>query len=42
MSGMIEGGWEYVVAAYAISGLAFVAYGVSVYLRLRAARGRSG
>ena len=41
MTGMIQGGWEYVVAAYAISGLVFTAYAVSLFQRLRAAPGRS-
>lgn len=41
MTGVIQGGWEYVIAAYAVSALVFVAYALSLYLRLRAAPGRS-
>lgn len=32
---MIEGGWEFVYAAYAVSGAAFVSAAVVVLLRLR-------
>lgn len=35
MSGVIQGGWNFVVAAYSITGLAFVIYAVSLVLRLR-------
>lgn len=41
MTGMIEGGWEYVVGAYVVSALVLGGYAVSLYLRLRAASGRS-
>ncbi len=41
MSGVIQGGWDYVIAAYAVTGVVFVAYGISVYARLRAATRRS-
>ncbi len=41
MTGMIQGGWEYVIAAYVVSAVVFVAYGLSLFLRLRAAPGRS-
>jgi hypothetical protein len=38
MSGMgvIEGGWEFVWAAYGISAAVLLGYGVSLVLRLRA------
>jgi hypothetical protein len=35
MSGVIQGGWEFVVAAYTITGLAFVIYAVSLFIRLK-------
>jgi len=31
--GVIEGGWGYVIAAYAISWAALLAYGLSLYVR---------
>jgi hypothetical protein len=36
MSGVIQGGWEYVVAAYVVSAGTLLAYGASIYLRWRA------
>ena len=35
MSGMIQGGWEFVWAAYGITGGALALYGLSLWLRLR-------
>lgn len=35
MSGVVQGGWEFVVAAYTITGLALVIYGVSLAVRLK-------
>jgi hypothetical protein len=35
MSGVVQGGWEFVVIAYTITGLAFVIYGVSLFIRLK-------
>jgi hypothetical protein len=35
MSGMVQGGWEFVIAAYTITGVAFIVYGVSVIARLK-------
>ena len=32
---MIEGGWEYVRAAYAVVWIGFLLYGASLYVRLR-------
>jgi hypothetical protein len=40
MTGVIEGGWSYVIAAYAITAVVLSGYGASVLLRYRAARGR--
>ncbi len=37
---MIQGGWGFVQAAYALSAAVFVGYSVSVYLRYRAERNR--
>ena len=37
MMGAIQGGWEYVWAAYGISAAVFVGYSVSVVLRWRSA-----
>jgi heme exporter protein D len=38
MSGVIEGGWEFVWAAYGITAAVFVLYGISLAVRLRAIR----
>lgn len=35
MTGMIQGGWDYVIAAYAVSAVVFGGYFVSLWLRLR-------
>jgi hypothetical protein len=35
MSGMIPGGWNFVVAAYSLTVLVLTIYGLSVILRLR-------
>lgn len=42
MSGMIQGGWEYVQASYAITIVTLVVYAVSLTLRLRAAQKEEG
>lgn len=39
MTGVIEGGWEYVIAAYVASGVILLGYAFSVIWRYR--RGRS-
>jgi hypothetical protein len=39
-SGIVSGGWEFVVAAYVVSGLVFGAYFVILHLRYRAERAR--
>ena len=41
MSGVIEGGWEFVVAAYAVSAVLLGAYATSVFLRLRSEKARA-
>ena len=35
MSGIVRGGWEFVIAAYSITGLGFAIYAVSLLLRLK-------
>ena len=35
MSGMIQGGWEFVWAAYGITGVAMVVYAASLWQRLK-------
>ncbi len=35
MNGVIQGGWEFVIAAYTITAIGFIAYTVRVILRLR-------
>jgi len=41
MSGVIEGGWGFVFAAYAVSAIVLVGYAASVLKRYRDARARS-
>ncbi len=36
MNGVITGGWEYVWAAYGLTGVVLTTYAVSLLLRLRA------
>lgn len=38
MTGVLQGGWEFVIAAYAVSALCFAFYFLSVHLRYRAER----
>ncbi len=40
MSGVIVGGWDFVVAAYALSAVVLLGYALSVHLRYRAERGQ--
>ena len=40
MSGVIEGGWEFVVAAYAVTAAVLGAYAISVFLRFRSEKAR--
>jgi hypothetical protein len=41
MSGMVEGGWEFVAAAYIVTGTVLSAYATSVFLRYRTERRRA-
>jgi hypothetical protein len=41
MSGIVQGGWEYVIAAYGLTVLLVGAYTASLALRLRAERCRA-
>lgn len=39
-TGVIEGGWEFVVAAYSVSAIVLIGYAVSIHIRYRAERTR--
>ncbi len=41
MNGVVVGGWEFVWAAYALTGIAFLTYGVMVVTRVREAHRRA-
>ncbi|HEX6178378.1 MAG TPA: hypothetical protein VF057_08455 [Thermoanaerobaculia bacterium] len=41
MSGVISGGWEFVIAAYVITFGALAIYGITLITRLREERSRS-
>lgn len=41
MEGTVQGGWEFVVAAYVVTGVVLVGYAVSVFLRFRAELARA-
>jgi heme exporter protein CcmD len=40
-TGVIQGGWGFVVAAYGVSAVVLSGYALSIYLRYRAERGRA-
>jgi hypothetical protein len=40
MTGVIEGGWEFVWAAYGVSAAILIGYAVSIHRRYRAERQR--
>jgi hypothetical protein len=40
-TGVIEGGWEFVRAAYGVSAAVLLVYGVTLVLRFRSARSRA-
>ena len=40
-SGVLQGGWEFVVAAYAVTAVILVVYALSVVVRYRAEAARS-
>ena len=35
MNGVVTGGWEFVWGAYALTGVAFLVYGVTIITKLR-------
>jgi ABC-type transport system involved in Fe-S cluster assembly fused permease/ATPase subunit len=41
VSGVVEGGWEFVTAAYLVTVAVFSAYATSVFLRLRTEKRRA-
>jgi len=41
MNGTVTGGWNFVIAAYSVTALVFVVYGVTLITRLREARNRA-
>lgn len=41
MNGTVVGGWNFVVAAYVLTAVVFVVYGVSLITRLRDAKDRA-
>jgi hypothetical protein len=38
MNGVVQGGWEFVIAAYTVTAIGFVVYGVSLIVRLKELR----
>ncbi len=42
MTGMIEGGWEFVWGAYGVSAAILIGYALSIHRRYRAERRRPG
>ena len=38
MNGVVQGGWEFVIAAYSITAVGLLAYGISLIARLKGAR----
>lgn len=41
MNGVVHGGWNFVIAAYSVTGLAFLIYCVSLITRYRDERARA-
>lgn len=41
MTGVVEGGWEFVIAAYLLTAAVLGAYAASVFVRLAAERNRA-
>lgn len=39
--GVVVGGWEYVIMAYSLTGIAFLVYGVTLITKLREERTRA-
>ena len=40
-SGVVTGGWEFVIAAYSVTAAMLIGYAVSIHLRYRAERERA-
>jgi hypothetical protein len=40
-TGVIHGGWGFVVAAYSVTGVVLSGYALTIYLRYRSERGRA-
>ena len=38
MTGVVQGGWPFVIAAYSVTAIGFLAYGISLFVRLREGR----
>ena len=38
MNGVVQGGWEFVIAAYTITAIGFIAYTIRVIARLKELR----
>jgi hypothetical protein len=38
MNGVVQGGWEFVIAAYTVTAIGFLVYGVSLIVRLKELR----
>lgn len=38
MSGVVQGGWEFVVAAYSVTAIGFIVYTISLFARLKEPR----
>jgi hypothetical protein len=41
VTGVVQGGWEFVAAAYVLSAVVLAGYSTSVFLRYRAEKGRA-
>jgi hypothetical protein len=41
MTGVVEGGWEFVAAAYTVTAAVLTAYAASVFLRYRSEKNRA-
>jgi hypothetical protein len=37
MTGVVQGGWEFVIAAYSVTAIGFLVYAVSLFTRLKGA-----
>jgi hypothetical protein len=41
MTGVVHGGWNFVIAAYTVSALVYFGYALSIHLRYRSERARA-